>query len=299
MKALLAILLLFVQVHASEIEGNGRISYVVKPEMLSIHLSSQFITRGFPLAPEMLLPVQHEKASDLGDMFKSLGESYQQNIKQTLKSTRVSLEELNVDGTSDLPIAHKTEPIKKDIVKYFSCIESQTLYFEKYFALSRQDYLKGISKDEVIENLKIKLDHERGSLGQRSQEGHLCGMYLGDSGFTELSDSLLYKYLTTLKILNTNQKLQLLAGLIATFHPESPVKDKLVLIDIIQYNMAKIVFQGINHFEFSDLESIYKDLLDENRSVESKDSVVIHQVPINNWQNIQQGLDWALTELRE
>ena len=294
---------LFIASHlaiAEESVGNGRITYVVKPDYISVDLAAEYIYRGYPLAPELRseeLPI--ENISNIGELFQAKSAEYASQTKTTLELTKNERHELKTDDTILSPVPVITPSHTLQLNKYFSCLEESAPLFSKYFNLLKQDYIKGDERDDLIQNIKLRLDDERALLGRSSVDGHLCGKYLGNLSFAEMPDLLLNKYLLVIKAISQDERVNVLAALIATFHPDSPMTDKLIFLKLVEHQMAKIYFQKKTAFDLADLKQDYLALLKEATKNTESQGVSIHQIPLNNWKEIRIAFDWSLEQLQK
>jgi hypothetical protein len=294
---------LFIASHlaiAEENVGNGRITYVVKPDYISVNLAAEYIYRGYPLAPEHLsVELFYENISNIGELFQAKAAEYASQTKTTHDLSKNELHELKTDDSILSPATVTTPVHTLQLTKYFSCLEESAPLFSKYFNLLKQDYIKGDERDVLIQNIKLRLDDERALLGRSSIDGHLCGKYLGYLSFSRMPDLLLNKYLLVMKDLPQDEKINVLAAFIATFHPDSPMTDKLIFLKLVEHQMAKIYFQKKIAFDLADLKQDYLALLKESIKNTESQGVSIHQIPLNNWKEIKIAFDWSWGELQK
>lgn len=277
--------------------GNGRISYVVKPDYLSVSLASQYIYRGLPLAQEqMVAEIVSESISNIGELFKSKSVEYSEQENTTLKLIH---DELKVRKGSESSVPVNQDPIifKLDIERYRLCLNESSPEFFKAFSVSKLD-MQGIEKEELLQNLNLKLNEDRAISGKSSLEGHLCGKYLGKWSFKELPPVLLYKYLTVMNKLNPTEQKKVLAAMISIFHSESQLNDKMVFLKISEHQLAKIHFYRLSAFDINDMRASYFKLLEEFVQVKNDQSVRITQIPVNNWEEIELSYNQVLEQLK-
>lgn len=291
----------FVSAHvvlASEEVGNGRINYVVKSDYISVNLAAEYIYRGYPLAPEYLnVEIVSDDVSNIGELFQAKKTEYDIQAQTTLDLANNELNELKADDSTNPTVPAIIPSYSLQLNKYFACLDESTPLFTKYLSLKKQDYIEGNERDVLVQNIRLRLDDERALLGRSSVDGHLCGKYLGNLSFSELPDVLLYKFLLVMKALSQSEKLNLLSALVATFHPDSPITDKLIVLKLVEHQMAKVYFQKRSRFDLADLEQDYLVLLKEATKTIDNNGVTIHQTPNNNWKEIKGAVDWSMGQL--
>lgn len=292
MKLLLILALLYVNSFAQD--SNGRINYAVKPEYVSVNLAAEYISRGLVLAPEILLPEAELKdVVHIGDLFKVKAVQYADQDKLTIKLAKDVFKKSESSNAPAIPPSTPKVllPIKLD--SYFSCLVQSAPLFKKIFSLKNQEYLQGEEAEELIESINIRLDHDRGLLGQSSIEGALCGRFLGVVAFPKINDLFELKYLSVMEALHREQKSLVLATMVAIFHPDSPVQDKLMLKKLTEYQFGKMYFSKSNAFSLLEVKFDYDSLLREAEVVNEKNGVTIRGSAIDNWSKFEEGINWA------
>lgn len=279
-------------------DSNGRIKYVVKPEFVSVNLAAEYITRGLILAPETLMPeTELKNILNIGDVFKEKAKEYAEQDETTVNLAKDVFKESKSDITVAAPSSTSKTKLPVKLESYFSCLAESTPIFKRMFSLQKQEYLQGDETEELIESISIRLDHDRGLLGQISVDGALCGRYLGTVAFPKVSDLFELKYLTVMGALNVEEKSSVLAALVAIFHPDSPVEDKLMLKKLVEYQLGKIHFEKRNVFSLAEISSDYETLLKEAAVVTQNNGVTVRGTAINNWSNFEKGISWAREKL--
>lgn len=283
---------------ASGPETNGRIIYIVKPDSLSLNLAAEYIYRGLPLAPEQLsAEVVSDDIKNIGDLLKAKTSEHHDQTRNTIFLTRKEL--ARPGATHLLPEVEVKKPSlnKLNLSGYFNCLKESTPLFKRLLSLKEQGYIEGPEQKELIENIKLRLNQERGLLGLSSLEGTICGMYLGELAFTDLPELLTYKFLIVMETLDDKQKKELLSSLISVFHPDSPLEDKLIFLKLVEFQMSKVYFKK-SQFDLMDMGSDYLALLSDATQNNETSTVTIRQMPINNWEKILKAHSWAMGHLQ-
>ena len=289
-------LLLSTTLFASTEEGNGRINYIIKPDFLSVGLAAEFISRGYPLGQEQLLPeIVTPGIDNIGELFEAKSKEYTAQTETTVKlaNSELMISEESTSGESSIT----QELYQLNLTKYFSCIEEVAPVFFKAFSIQKQVYLDESEKLELLKGLNTKLDHDRGLMGRNSLEGHICGKYLGKLGFFKLQDIQLYKYLSVMASLEDTEKIKVLAAVIATQHPDTPMVDKLTFLKLLNYQMARIHFKKLQGLDLNEIKGQYHTILTEVAYTQEKEGVHITHTPLNQWPQIEIAFNWALGQL--
>lgn len=290
MKLILLVLLIPFVLYAQE--NNGRMRYEVKSS--SLILASEYISRGIPLAAEFILESDvGRNAENIGQFLKQKTESQDLQTDKTIDLTNGIVNSLPTD-TGMSRTGPGTLYSKVEIDKYFKCLLEVAPYVKKYEALKRQKYIELESKELLLDELAMRINRDRAIGGRLNKEGHICGRYLGPFSVVEFSDKLLLKYIEVIKRLPLESRKELLAAFITFLHPDSPLEQRLVLLHLVKFEMARIYFSKSNEFKFSNLENLYLQLASESSSQKVVDQYSNQNIFVKtDWLEINKAFQWA------